>query len=150
ASAKFRELGISPSPLCDDATFIRRAYFDAIGSLPTVEETTAFLDSADPEKRKKLVDRLLGLTGDPTQDIYNDRYASFWTLKWADLIRNNSATLGEQGMWALHNWLRESFRVNKSFDQFVRELVTARGSIFSNGPANFFRVANSPPDLAEA
>ncbi|MBI3863183.1 MAG: DUF1553 domain-containing protein [Planctomycetia bacterium] len=149
ASAKFRELGISPSGLCDDAAFLRRAYFDAIGALPTVEEATAFLDSTDPDKRKKLVDRLLGLTGDPAQDIYNDRYAALWTLKWADLIRNNSTVTGETGMWALHNWLREAFRTNKPFDEFVRELVTAKGSIFSNGPANYYRIANNPPDLAE-
>lgn len=150
ASTKFKELGIAPSALCDDAAFLRRAYFDAIGTQPTVEETTAFLDSADPDKRKKLVDRLLGFTGDPAQDIYNDKYAALWTLKWADLIRNTSATLGESGMWSMHNWLRESFRTNKPFDEFVRELVTAKGSIFSNGPANFYRIANNPPDLAEA
>jgi hypothetical protein len=150
ASAKFRELGIVPSGLCDDAAFLRRAFFDATGTLPTVEETTAFLDSTDPDKRKKLIDRLLGFTGDPAQDIYNDKYAAFWTLKWADLIRNTSRTLGDQGMWALHNWLKESFRTNRPFDEFVRELVTAKGSIFSNGPANYFRIANNPPDLAEA
>ena len=150
ASAKFQELGIIPSLLCDEPTFLRRAFFDAIGSQPTIEETTAFLDSPDPEKRRKLVDRLLGMTGDPAQDIYNDRYSALWTLKWADLIRNNSVTLGESGMWALHNWLRESFRMNKPIDEFVRELVTAQGSIFSNGPANYYRIANNPPDLAEA
>ena len=149
ASNKFRELGIAPSGLCDDASFMRRAYFDAIGSLPTVEEATAFLDSPDPAKREKLIDRLLGLTGDPAQDIYNDKYAAYWTLKWADLIRNNSTVIGETGMWALYNWLRESFRTNKRFDEFVRELVTAKGSIFSNGPANYYRIANNPPDLAE-
>ena len=149
ASAKFKELGIAPSGLSDDAAFLRRTYFDAIGTQPTVEEATAFLDSTDPEKRKKLIDRLLGLTGDPAQDIYNDKYSALWTLKWADLIRNNSTVTGETGMWALHNWLRESFRTNKPFDEFVRELVTAKGSIFSNGPANYYRIANNPPDLAE-
>jgi hypothetical protein len=150
AAEKFRELGITPAPLCDDATFLRRAYLDAIGTLPTPAETTAFLDSTDPAKRTKLIDRLLGLTGDPAQDIYSDQYAALWTVKWSDLIRANSADLGEQGMWALHNWIKEAFRVNKPFDQFVRELVTAKGSIFSNGPANYFRIANNPPDLAEA
>jgi hypothetical protein len=149
AAAKFTELGIPPSPVCDDATFLRRAFFDAVGTLPTPEESVAFLDSSDPDKRKKLVDRLLGFTGDPAQDIHNDKYAAFWTIKWSDLIRNNSRDLGEQGMWALHNWLRESFRTNKPFDKFATELVTAKGSIFSNGPANLFRVANNPADQGE-
>ncbi len=150
AAAKFRELGLQPSGLCDDATFIRRAYMDAVGSLPTREQTQAFIASQDPEKRTHLVDQLLGLTGDPALDIYNDRYAAYWTLKWSDLIRNNSNTLGEQGMWALHNWIKESFRTNKPFDQFVRELVTAKGSIYSNGPANYFRINRDSSALTES
>ncbi len=150
ASAKFRELGIEPSPLCDDSTFIRRAFFDCLGSPPTREEVAAFLASDDPQKREKLIDRLLGLTGDPQQDIYNDQYAAWWTLKWSDLIRNNSSALGDQGMWALHNWIKESFRTNKPFDQFVRELITAKGSIYSNGPANYFRINTDSSALTES
>ncbi|MGH7140656.1 MAG: DUF1553 domain-containing protein, partial [Pirellulales bacterium] len=53
-------------------------------------------------------------------------------------------------MWALHNWIGESLRQNKPFDQFVREIITAKGSVYSSGPANFFRVANNPQDRAEA
>ena len=149
AAAKFRELGITPSGVCDDATFVRRAYLDAVGALPSRDETVAFLDSPDPDKRAKLIDRLLGFDPDPSRNTFNDQYAAFWSLKWADLIRNSSTTLGDQGMWALHNWLRESFRTNKPFDQFVRELVTAKGSIFTHGPANYFRIASNAPDLAE-
>jgi hypothetical protein len=149
AAAKFRELGISPSPLCDDATFLRRAYFDAIGTLPTVEETAAFLGSKDPRKRSQLVDRLLGLTGDPALDVHNNEYAAYWSVKWSDLIRSSSKALGEQGMWAMHNWIKESLRQNKPFDQFVRELITAKGSIYRNGPANYYRVATNPLDQAE-
>ncbi|HVA46578.1 MAG TPA: DUF1549 and DUF1553 domain-containing protein [Pirellulales bacterium] len=150
AAQKFRELGIPPSPLCDDAAFLRRAFLDAIGTLPTPEEAKAFLDATDADKRTRLVDRLLGLTGDPAQDIYNNQYAAFWTLKWADLLRCNSASIGEQGMWALHNWIADSLRQNKPFDLFVREIITAKGSVYSSGPANFFRVANNPQDRAEA
>jgi hypothetical protein len=150
AAAKFRELGIEPSPLCDDATFIRRAFLDAIGTLPTTEETRAFLAATEPDKRTRLVDRLLGLTGDPALDIYNDAYAAWWSLRWADLLRNNSDDLGEQGMWAMHNWIRESFRTNKPLDRLVRELITARGSIYTTGPANYYRIHKDAPMLAEA
>ena len=108
AADKFRELGLTPAPLCDDATFLRRAFLDVLGKLPTVAETRAFLDSANPAKRRELIDRLLGLTGDPAQDVYNDDYAAYWSIKWADLLRSSSAALGEQGMWALHNWLQDS------------------------------------------
>ena len=147
---KFAEIGLTPSGLCDDATFLRRAHLDAIGALPTADEARAFLASTAPDKRERLVDELLGLTGDPARDRYVDRYAAWWSLKWADLIRNNSAVLGESGMWALHNWLQESFRTNKPFDRFVTELITAKGSIFASGPANYFRIANNPADLAES
>ncbi|MDP7206213.1 MAG: DUF1549 domain-containing protein, partial [Pirellulaceae bacterium] len=147
AARKFEDLGIEPSGICDDATFIRRAYLDTIGGQPTPAEIRDFLESDDPQKRTQLVDRLLGLSGDPKKDIYNDRYAAFWTLKWSDLIRNNSNDLGEQGMWAMHNWVRESFRVNKPFSDFVRELVTAKGSIYMNGPANYFRVNSNATEL---
>ncbi len=150
ASAKFRELGIEPSGLCDDPAFVRRAFLDAIGTLPTAEEAQAFIDSKDPDKRNKLLDRLLGLTGNPDLDTYNDQYAAYWTLKWSDLIRNDSKTVGEQGMWAMHNWIRESFRVGKPWDQFVRELVTAKGSIYMNGPANYFRINSKSTDLTES
>ena len=150
AAAKFRELAIEPSPLCDDATFVRRAFLDAIGTLPTVEETKAFLAATEPDKRVRLVDRLLGLTGDANLDTYNDEYAAWWALRWSDLLRNNSQDLGEQGMWAMHNWIRESLRTNKPFDKFVRELITARGSIYTTGPANYYRVHKDAPMLAEA
>ena len=150
AAAKFREIGIAPSPLCDDATFLRRAYLDAVGTLPTPKQAAAFLESKNPDKRNQLIDELLGLTGDPARDVHNNAYAAFWALKWADLIRSNSTAIGEQGMWALHNWLTASFRDNKPFDRFVRELITARGSTFSNGPANYFRIAKNPQDLTEA
>jgi hypothetical protein len=150
AEEKFRELGIDPSPLSDDATFVRRAFLDAIGTVPPLIETVAFLNSNDPDKRQKLIDRLLGLTGDDQLDVFNDQYAAYWTLRWSDLIRNRSVKVGEQGMWALHNWLKESFRNNKPFDRFVSELVTAKGSIFMNGPANYFRLNANASDLTES
>jgi hypothetical protein len=150
AAAKFREVGIAPSGLCDDATFLRRAFLDSIGTLPSVEETEAFLASADLAKRTRLVDRLLGLTGDPAQDVYGNQYAAFWALKWSDLLKSNSNFLGEQGMWATYNWLKESFRQNKPFDRFVRELITARGTTYDNGPANFYVAFQGAEALTEA
>ncbi|MEK6235486.1 MAG: DUF1549 and DUF1553 domain-containing protein, partial [Planctomycetales bacterium] len=151
AAAKFKELGIQPSPLCDDATFLRRAYLDAIGKLPTVKETRAFLESRELNKRTKLIDRLLGLTNDPKLDVYNDVYASYWTLKWSDLMRNTSAIdLNTISMWCLHNWLKESFRTNKPYDQFAREILTSQGSIYRNGPANFYRINETTIDRTES
>jgi hypothetical protein len=150
AAAKFRELGLPPSPLCDDATFLRRVMLDTIGTLPTPEEVRDFLASSDPDKRTKLIDALLGLSDDPRRHRYDDAYAAWWSLKWSDLLRNSSAELGEQGMWAMHNWLREAFRTNRPLDEVVRELITARGSIYTCGPANYYRVHKDASMLAEA
>ena len=151
AATKFRELGIEPSPLCDDATFVRRAFLDATGTLPTIEQTTAFHANTATSKREQLIDELLGLTGDPLRDVHNDNYAAWWTLKWSDLIRNTSNGGGqEQAMWSMHNWMKEAFRTNRTFDSVVRELVTAKGSTYSNGPANYFRIFRNATELTES
>lgn len=145
AAEKFEELGIDPSPVCDDSTFIRRAFLDALGTLPSPEVTARFLADTDPNKREKLVDQILGLTGDPKLDVYNDAYSAYWALKWSDLIGNTSNGRSvEQAMWAFYNWIRAAFREDRPFDQVVRELITGKGSIYMNGPANYFRIhANS-------
>jgi hypothetical protein len=150
AAQKFRDLGLQPSPLCDDATFVRRAFLDCIGTLPSPTTVVEFIESQASDKRQRLIDRLLGLTGDPELDTFNDAYAAYWTLKWSDLIRNNSIALGEQGMWALHNWIKTAFRENWPYDRFVRALITAQGSIYTDGPANFYRVNSDPAELTEA
>jgi hypothetical protein len=71
-------------------------------------------------------------------------------VKWGDLIRNNRNKLGDGGMWSLYNWTRAALRENKPVDQFVRELITAQGSVFENGPANYYKVTSKPDELAEA
>ena len=155
AANKFRELGIEPSPLCDDATFLRRIFLDATGTLPTRSEVDEFLAGPQSglsvnERRTQWIDRVLGRVDSPNCGLYNERYAAYWTLKWSDLIRNNSRDLQETGMWALHNWIKGAFRENLSFDKFVSQLVQGKGSSYSNGPANYFIVNNTPQILAES
>ena len=146
----WERLGVEPAGLCSDEVFIRRAFLDSIGTLPTPEKITAFMKSEAKDKRAQLVDELLGLTGDSSRDVYNKEYSAYWALKWGDLLRNNRNKVGDGGMWAFYNWMRASFRENKPFDQFVREIITAQGSIYANGPANYFKIATTPQDLAEA
>lgn len=142
-------LGLVPADLCSDEVFIRRAFLDAIGTLPSAEKIEAFLASDAPNKRAKLVDELLGLTGDASRDVFVNEWSAYWALKWGDLLRNNRNKLGDGGMWALYNWMRASLRENKPVDSFVREIITAQGSIYANGPANYYKVATKPEDLAE-
>jgi Protein of unknown function (DUF1553)/Protein of unknown function (DUF1549) len=139
AAAKWRELGLAPSPLCTDAEFLRRAMLDSIGTTPSPDEVEDFITDPDPNKRARMVEQILD----------RPEYVDYWTLKWGDVLRVNSGKLGAQGMLAFNLWLREAFRSNMHFDRMAEALVTAQGSIFSNGPANYFRVATSPDDLAE-
>ena len=139
AAAKWLELGLVPSGLCTDAEFLRRAMLDTIGTVPTPGEVEDFVADPALDKRAKLVDRLLD----------RPEYVDFWALKWGDLLRVNTDKLGAQGMLAFNLWLRDAFRANKPVGRMVEELVTAQGSIYTNGPANFFRVAANPEDLAE-
>ncbi|GIX03309.1 MAG: S-layer protein [Planctomycetaceae bacterium] len=150
ASQKFIELGIEPSGLCDDATFLRRIFLDVLGTLPTLEEIAEFQQDSDPDKRQRWIDRILGLSDHPQKSVYNERYAALWTLRWSDLLRNNSRDLQDQGMWSLHNWIKERFRQNAPFDQFVRELIQGKGSVYQSGPANYFLLNNNPNELAES
>jgi hypothetical protein len=148
-SAKWKMIGLTPSTVCSDEEFIRRAFLASIGTLPSVDIVERFLASEEADKRTVLVDELLGLTGDPKRDAYIEEWSAYWTQKWGDLLRNNREKVGETGMWAFANWMRNSFRENKPMDQFVREILLAQGSIYQNGQANFYKVADKPTDLAE-
>lgn len=135
---KLKALGVTPSEPAPEATFHRRAYLDVIGRLPTPDETRAFLSDTNPKKREKLIDELLD----------RPEYADFWANKWADLIRPNPYRVGIKAVFNLDAWLRDSFRKNKPYDQFVRELLTARGSTFHNGAAVMFRDRREPDEIA--
>ncbi len=134
---KLKQLRIAPSPMAPDATFLRRAHLDLIGRLPTAEEVDAFLSDTRADKRERLVDVLLE----------RPEYADFWANKWADLLRPNPYRVGMKAVFNLDGWLRESFRENKPYDRFVREILTARGSTFRSGPATVFRDRREPAEI---
>jgi hypothetical protein len=134
---KLQQLGITPSAPAGDATFLRRAYLDVIGRLPAPEEMREFLNDKAADKRAKLIDRLLE----------RPEYADCWANKWADLLRPNPYHAGIKAVYNLDAWLRESFRRNKPYDQFVREIITAQGSTFRNGAAVFYRNRREPDEI---
>ncbi|GIW79901.1 MAG: surface protein [Gemmatales bacterium] len=138
--AKWKELGLTPSPLCSDVEFFRRIHLDTIGTLPKPEEIKAFLADTSADKRAKAIEQVL----------QRPEFVDFWTLKWGDLLRINRAALNDKGMWSFHNWVRASLRDGKKLDQFVREIITAEGSTFRDGPANYYGVGRNPSDWAEA
>ena len=133
---KLRKLGIQPSDLTDDSEFVRRAFLDALGILPTGEEAKVFVDDTAPEKRAKLIDDLL------ERPEFSDR----WALIWSDLLRNEEKVLDSKGVEVYHRWIRDSFEQRKPLDQFVRELIVATGSTYEVPNANYWR-ANRAPDV---
>ncbi|HEY1189539.1 MAG TPA: DUF1553 domain-containing protein [Gemmata sp.] len=134
---KLQQLNITPSERAPDAQFHRRAYLDVIGRLPTPDETRRFLGDTDPKKREKLLDALLE----------RPEYADFWANKWTDLLRPNPYHTGMKATYNLDQWIRKSFRANKPYDEFVREIITANGSTFTNGAAVFYRNRRDPDEL---
>jgi hypothetical protein len=137
---KLESLHIPPSPLCTDAEFIRRAYLDAAGILPTPVEVTRFVADTAPDKRAKLIDALLE----------RPEFVDYWTYKWSDLFLVSTRKLPDSAMWAFHDFLRQSVADNKPWDQFAREVITARGSTLRNGAANYFVLHKDVTDLTEA
>jgi hypothetical protein len=135
---KLEQLGIQPSAPASDEEFLRRAYLDTIGTLPTPAEARAFLADQRPDKRARLVDALLE----------RPEFVDFWALKWADILRVDRQKLQAKGAYTFYQWLRASIRSNKPYDQFVREIITAQGSSDRVGPVNLYRVVDTPEQLA--
>ncbi|HZZ71894.1 MAG TPA: DUF1549 and DUF1553 domain-containing protein [Pirellulales bacterium] len=137
--AKLRALQMNPSPLSEDSEFVRRAYLDVIGLLPTAAEAQAFVADPGRNKRANLIDALLA----------RPEFADFWALKWSDLLRIEERTLDEKGVQAFHEWIRASLADGKPLDQFVQEMLVARGSTYDNPPTNYWRAQRDPITRAE-
>jgi hypothetical protein len=137
--AKWQALGLTPSPVCSDEEFFRRSHLDTIGTLPAPADIKTFLADRSPDKREKAIDRVLD----------RPEFTDFWALKWGDLLRINRDKLNDKGMWSFHNWVRSAVRDNKPIDELVRDIITAEGSTFTEGPANFYRTAAVPTDWSE-
>ena len=135
-NAKLKKVKMQPSELSSDADFLRRISYDLNGVPPTGEETRAFLADKTETRRKRsaLIDKLLA----------RDQFVNHWSVKWSDLLQVNRAKLGDKGVWAFREWIRESLATNKSYDRMARELLTSRGSTYKNPPANFFRFTREP------
>ena len=142
--ARLDQLGLAPAKPCSDAVFVRRAYLDVIGTLPTAAEARDFLLDPNPRKRAVLIDRLL----------QREEFADYWAMKWSDLLRVKAEfpiNLWPNAAQAYHRWIRASIATNKPYSQFARELLTASGSNFRVGPVNFYRALQNkePQGLAQ-
>ena len=137
--AKLNRMRIAPSEVCSDQEFIRRAFLDAIGVVPTPTEVEAFLGDGGSDKRSKLIDRLLD----------RPEYYDFWTLKFADILRSNARLIQSKGTYVFNRWIKKNLEQNTPMDVFVRELLTADGSALRNPAANYYRISRDPENSVE-
>ena len=138
--AKLKALKVNPGGLCSDEVFARRVWLDLTGLIPSAEEARAFVADPGPDKRARLVDRLLA----------GVEFAEFWALKWADVLKVEGRTLDSTGMAAFHGWLRDHLARNTPVDAMVREMLAARGSTYQVPAANFYRANRTPTVRAVA
>ena len=138
---KLKKIRITPSGVCDDNTFVRRAYLDIIGVLPTPEAVKAFIADKSPDKRSKLVDEL----------IARPEFVRMWVMKWAELlqIRTQNNQFYYKNAVLYFEWLREQFEQDQPMDKIVQELLGARGGTFSNPAGNFYQVERDTLKLTE-
>jgi hypothetical protein len=142
---RLKQLDLQLANLCSDAVFVRRAYLDVIGTQPAAREASSFILNRDPDKRAKLIDQLLA----------RDEFADYWAMKWSDLLRVKAEfpiDLWPNAAQAYYHWIRSAIAANQPYDQFVRDLLTASGSNFEVGQANFYRAMQNrdPKGIAQA
>lgn len=138
--AKLEALGIPPSGPSSDNAFLRRAFLDATGTLPVPSEVEAFLSDRDPDKRARLVDRLLA----------SPEFVDYWAYKWSDLLLVSTNKLPAPAMWSFSRWVRQAVADNVPWDEFARQVLTAKGSTLRNGAGNYFVLHRDPVDLTES
>jgi len=137
--AKLESLNIPLSPVASDETFIRRAFLDTIGVLPTSAEVREFLADTAPNKRDRLVEYLLT----------RPEFVDYWTYKWSDLLLVTGSRLRPKAVDAYYNWIREQVERNTPWDEFVHSIVTSKGNTYDNGATNFYALHEDPLDMAE-
>ncbi|HKE25721.1 MAG TPA: DUF1549 domain-containing protein [Bryobacteraceae bacterium] len=137
--AKWKSLRLEPSKTADDTTFLRRAFLDAAGILPRSEDVENFLADKTADKRAKLVDRLME----------REEFFDYWAYKWSDLLLVSSRRLNSTAMWAFYDWVRDSVKHDKPWNQFANEIFLGSGSTRQNGALNYFVLHKDPIDVSE-
>jgi len=136
---KLRDLRLVPSPLCSDEEFVRRAFLDTIGTLPTADETRAFLQDASEDRRDRLIESLLS----------RPEFDDYWTYRWSDVLLISGNQLRPLAVESYYKWVRSEIAKNTPWDEFVRKIVTSTGSSIENGASNFFALHQDPENMAE-
>lgn len=142
---KLKQLGLPPSPVADDATFLRRATIDIAGRMPTLKETQEYLEDKDAKKQDKLIDRLLA----------SQEHSYYFAGKWSAVLRNRRKSEKDDTAptFAFYHWIQANLEQNKPFDQIVRDVLTATGKYTDTPQAVWYRevrdVSSQVEDVAQ-
>lgn len=138
--ANLKRVGIPPSSVCDDSTFLRRVSLDIAGRLPTEEEALAFIQNQEPGKRDAAIEALLRSSG----------YADFFAGKWALLLHNKRDLASDTvSNFAFHSWIRDSLLANTPYDLIVANLLAATGEIATNPAVAWLKRVKEPKQQLE-
>lgn len=139
-NAKLRKLRLKPAPLCGDEEFLRRAYLDLAGILPTPEEYAAFMARGTAERRTQLIDELL----------QRKSFAELWVMKWAERLQIRSTNeVSYKAMLLYYDWLQERLMAGAPINTIVHDLLAASGGTFTQPPTNFYQLETDPMKLTE-
>ena len=138
--ANLKQIGIPPSAICDDSTFLRRVTIDIAGRLPTQKEVAEFLASTASDRRDHVINRLLR----------SPQYADYFASKWTPLLKNRRDAANDiTSNFAFHAWIRDSLLANVPYDQIVRELLAATGTVIGNPPVAWYKRVKDPKEQLE-
>jgi hypothetical protein len=138
---KWHDLGLLPSELSNDEQFVRRIYIDLTATLPTPAQVLAFVADKDPQKRDKLIDRLLD----------SEEYSYYFANKWADILRVKRRNQPERarGTFAFHDWIRNAIAHDKPYDEFARSILGASGDEVTNPPTVWYKEMQNPEQFVD-
>jgi hypothetical protein len=141
--AKLKNLRILPSGLCNDETFLRRAYIDIVGLLPSAEEVSKFVENKNSAKRDQLIDELLA----------RPEFVNLWALKWSELLQIRTPQQQNQGNYkstlAYYTWIRTQLENNVPMNEVARQLIDSNGSNLVEPAVNYYQGETDPMKIAE-
>lgn len=128
---------VSQTNICDDETFLRRAFFDIVGQPPSLEDVLVYGLEPSVNKRSLLIEFLLT----------DKTYGANWSRYWRDVImfrRTNDQSL--LGVAALESYLTDALNNGVSWDRIAVDFITAKGDIREDGRAVFIAAQQGRPE----
>lgn len=136
---EWQALGLGPSAVCDDLTYLRRAHLDVTGTLPDAQTVMQLITSGQPLNRQQLVNEILA----------SPQYIDYWAYLWSDLLLVNGNLLRPKAVESFYKWIRSQVEGNVRWDEFARSIVLAKGDSLKNGATNFYAIHQTPEAMTE-